>query len=692
MNLRTKMIFAILAVTVMTAILVLVPMLVGTQTLVNKGAQRELEHLEKRFQAALEARFQGALTTASLIASIPEVQEAVANGDRQTLNDLFVPGYGHMRETYGIRQFHFHEPNAHSFFRVNKPEVFGDDLSSFRKTVVEANQKKTTVTGLERGRGGLGLRGISPISYEGRHIGTVELGVELEETFIKALVENSDAHVEFYMLPDKSIENFWSEDASINRTAATLDGDPLLSSEDILAAGDSGIAIQERTIGGVSYSSAAFPVTDFTGQTAAFLHVLVPRSAYLAIAGQMRLIALGAAVVALLAGLILAIFFGSRLTATLTDIIVKMGKLVEGDLDVKFSRKNRQSGEIGKLQDGMVVFRDKVVLEAKRKEEEAARNEAIQNAVVEKLGRGLQRLAAGDLTGRIDEDLGGRYNKLRDDYNETLRSLSDVIGSIIDAASTINDSASAINSSAHDLSRRTENSAATLEETAAALQDLTSSVGSTADGARQADEIGKDAIGKAKHGASIVGETVTAMNEIDTSADEIARIIHVIDDISFQTNLLALNAGVEAARAGEAGRGFAVVASEVRALAQRTTEAAREIGELISSSGDKVKHGVGLVDRTGEALQAIVEAVEGVTDKVSQIAALAGEQAMGLGEINTAVGQLDQVTQQNAAMFEEATAASDTLQVEGQRLRDLVARFDFNAGGMGGFSHAPMVA
>jgi methyl-accepting chemotaxis protein len=352
-----------------------------------------------------------------------------------------------------------------------------------------------------------------------------------------------------------------------------------------------------------------------------------------------------------------------------------MGRLVDGDLNVRFNRQSRQGGEVGQLQDGLVVFRDRVVAEFARREEQAAETAAHQRAVVEVLGQGLRQLANHELTGQITEDLGPHYNALRDDYNETVRSLATLLAEIGAAAELIDASAATIHGSAHDLSQRTESSAATLEESAAALQELTGSVGETAEGARAADGIGQEAIGKAQQGAQIVAQTVTAMTEIDASAERISRIVDVIGDISFQTNLLALNAGVEAARAGEAGRGFAVVAQEVRALAQRTTEAAQEIGALIVASGEKVKQGVGLVDRTGAALTGIVQSVEAVTARVSQIAERAAEQATGVVEINTAVGHLDRMMQQNAAMFQQATAASDTLRAEGRRLRDLVSRF-----------------
>jgi len=298
-----------------------------------------------------------------------------------------------------------------------------------------------------------------------------------------------------------------------------------------------------------------------------------------------------------------------------------------------------------------------------------------QTAVVEALRLGLRKLNLGDLTARIEDPFAGTYEDLRQDFNETVHSMSVAIKDILNSTRKISNDAGSISSTAENLSHRTENTAATLEQAAAALDEITSSLKTTAAGAERADLVVSAAKDKAEGSGKVVVEMVSAMDQIAASSDKITSIIKVIDDIAFQTNLLALNAGVEAARAGEAGRGFAVVASEVRSLAKRSSDAAREINDLIHNSANQVQMGVDLVYKTGEALKEIVGSVSEISDLVSNIAAASREQSANLVEINSSVMQLDHSTQENAARLEETTAASEDLTREARSLVQVVSHF-----------------
>ncbi|EHS51468.1 methyl-accepting chemotaxis sensory transducer with Cache sensor [Rhizobium sp. PDO1-076] len=313
--------------------------------------------------------------------------------------------------------------------------------------------------------------------------------------------------------------------------------------------------------------------------------------------------------------------------------------------------------------------------ERRRSEQERNQSASVQQHVVSALGNGLAQLSQGNLTYRIGDDFPGDYEALKRDFNNALASLEQAIASVNVSVVNIGAGSSEISESAADLSKRTEQQAASLEETAAALNELTEQVHSSADNAGIAANTVSVAVQDAEKSGEVVQRAVTSMQGIAQSSQEISRIIGVIDEIAFQTNLLALNAGVEAARAGEAGKGFAVVAQEVRELAQRSANAAKEIKTLINASGAQVRDGVQLVGQAGETLQKISDQVMQINGLILQISASASEQASGLKEVNSAVNQMDQVTQQNAAMVEETTAASMTLRSEAENLKGLVSRF-----------------
>ncbi|SOU07311.1 methyl-accepting chemotaxis protein [Xanthomonas arboricola pv. fragariae] len=300
---------------------------------------------------------------------------------------------------------------------------------------------------------------------------------------------------------------------------------------------------------------------------------------------------------------------------------------------------------------------------------------ATADANLRSLSTLLQAIAAGDLTARMHGQFNGVFAQMRDDANATTEQLAGIVGRIQQAAGSINSAASDIAAGNQDLSQRTEQQAANLEETAASMEELTSTVRQNAEHARQANQLAIGAAAVASQGGSVVAQVVTTMSGIEVSSKKIADIISVIDGIAFQTNILALNAAVEAARAGEQGRGFAVVASEVRTLAQRSAGAAKEIKQLIDDSVGKVAQGSALVDQAGKTMADIVSSVQRVTDIMGEISAASQEQSAGIEQVNLTVTQMDDATQQNAALVEEATAAARTMEAQAGQLSDAVAIF-----------------
>ena len=318
--------------------------------------------------------------------------------------------------------------------------------------------------------------------------------------------------------------------------------------------------------------------------------------------------------------------------------------------------------------------------EAERVRSEAAAKEQERGLVSASIGTGLEMLARKDLTYRIAQDLPEAYTNLQRNFNHSLEELEHAIQAVMSSTAAIQSGSEEISSAADDLSRRTEQQAASLEQTAAALDEITATVGKTAESTTRAKDIVAAAMANAENSSRIVKRTVSAMGDIEASSQQISQIIGVIDEIAFQTNLLALNAGVEAARAGDAGRGFAVVASEVRALAQRSAGAAKEIKTLISNSSTQVTEGVDLVAQTGKALERILAQVDNINGIVMEISAGAQEQATGLEQVNTAIAQMDRTTQENAAVVEETTTGSMDIADEARRMVELISQFQVRSG------------
>ncbi|MCM2476875.1 HAMP domain-containing protein [Rhizobium sp. CG5] len=379
------------------------------------------------------------------------------------------------------------------------------------------------------------------------------------------------------------------------------------------------------------------------------------------------------------------------LVVPLVQIASSMKRLATGDTAIDIPGVGRKD-EVGQMATAVEVFRQNALNNRKLEEQAAlargeteetrasAQRRAEQEAeqlrfATTTLGEGLKRLASGDISFQLNEPFAGEYESLRQDFNASLAQLGITIGSVLETVNSMDNGTREIADGAQDLSKRTEQQAASLEETAAALDEITVNVGNSSKRTEDARSVAVRANQSAAQSAQVVSHAEEAMGRIEESSQQISNIIGVIDEIAFQTNLLALNAGVEAARAGDAGKGFAVVAQEVRELAQRSANAAKEIKGLIQKSTTEVEGGVKLVRETGVALQTIGDYITQINKHMDSIAVAAKEQSVGLAEVNTAVNQMDQTTQQNAAMVEQSTAASASLAMEAAKLRDLVSQF-----------------
>jgi len=375
----------------------------------------------------------------------------------------------------------------------------------------------------------------------------------------------------------------------------------------------------------------------------------------------------GGMLISLLLAVAILVLLVRQIARPVNAVTHGLTALASGNMAVTSIDADRRD-EVGQLGAALDNLRGRLLAADEAKNAQA-------RLIVDSVGAALSKLAEGDLLSRLDSDLDGPFAAIKRDFNRAADALQAAMAQVSASTGGIIDGASDIRQASDDLSQRTEQQAASLEETAAAMAEITTTVRKTAEQAGLARQMVGQAKDEVQHSGRIMEDAVAAMNGIERASTEISDIISVIDGIAFQTNLLALNAGVEAARAGDAGKGFAVVASEVRALAQRSADAAKDVKARISVSAEQVDAGVGLVNETGQALARIVTRITEINHLVNDIAVSAENQSSGLQQVNIAVGQMDMVTQQNAAMVEQATAAVRSLAGEADELSRQMARF-----------------
>lgn len=650
---------------------------VATEDALNREISGDLALIETDMAAQKKA----ASALALALAGQPDIAGLIETNARDEILERFSGAMPAIISQGGLQLITFSNANGEVVARIHAPDKFGDDMKGRRKTVVQALSTAKLVAGTEPGRTAVSMFASAPVIRDGKAVGVVDVGTGLTNDYFNPLADRIGGEVSVHIMTD----------GALAKQASTSDAS-FLSGEALKTAFDGTPVEQLLTTETGSYLVRTVPFNNFSGAKIGVLEIASDVTSLIEDSQTALLTTVAGTFVVSLLSLIGFFAFARSIGGALGGLTATMSQLAGGDLDASIGGESRPD-EIGAMARAVKVFKDNAVhareleqqgeaqrsqTEAERKriaEQDRIRAEAMAEAT-SGLADGLKQLAAGNLGFQLSQSFADEFESLRADFNQAVMQLKETMASVSEATGAIDSGSREVSHSADDLSKRTEQQAASLEETAAALDQITTNVANSSKRAEEARAVAIQANQNATQSGQVVANAVDAMGKIEQSSKQISSIIGVIDDIAFQTNLLALNAGVEAARAGEAGKGFAVVAQEVRELAQRSATAAKEIKGLIRNSSIEVANGVQLVSQTGQALKTIETYIVTINQHMDAIATSSREQSLGLNEVNTAVNQMDQVTQQNAAMVEEANAAGATLASEASRLRELIYQFD----------------
>ena len=622
----------VLLVVLLTVLLLSFVSLKNMGEVLIEAETRELKSYYNQVISEIGSEGRVAEVMSALIANIPSVQQAFADGDRDTLANMLVPSFKILKANpeYAARQFQFHTPPATSFLRVHKPQKFGDDLSSFRKTVVKTNTDRKPIRGLEKGVAGLGVRGMVPVTHNDKHLGSLEFGMSFGQPFFESYKQKSGIDLALHMVDSSGLKTF----------ASTLPDGLGLSSNALKQGKNSITSVVHHELNEVPYTQIAGPVKDFSGKVIGVLEIAMDRSYYASALANQRNEALMTGLIAILLGVAFSFLLTRTISKPICDVVAALNDIAagEGDLTRRLDESGRDElSRLGRAFNKFVIKIQAVISDVMSSTQTLSASATEMSSVTEETSRGVERQQSG-------------IEQVATAINEMSASVQEVARNTMEAAESANH--------ADDQAKQMQ---VIVDNTVSSVTKL----------ANEVERIG-----------SVINDLQDQTTNIDT-------VLDVIKGIAEQTNLLALNAAIEAARAGEQGRGFAVVADEVRTLASRTQESTQEIQGIIEtlqggarSAVDAMENGRNDANETadqareaGTSLLSITAAIASISEMNTQIAASAREQSSVAEEVNENISTISVQAEVSAEGAQQTKAASEELSRLANHLQSLVSQF-----------------
>ncbi|WP_313554206.1 methyl-accepting chemotaxis protein [Stutzerimonas nitrititolerans] len=603
------------------------------ENLLADAERRELRSIADNVGTAIASESLTAERLSALVASIPEVQQAMAGNDRQRLSELFVPGYQQLAKDYGLSQFQFHKAPATSFLRVHKPAQFGDDLSAIRQTIVETNSRQAPVRGVESGVAGLGIRGLVPVRHEGRHVGSVEFGLSFGQAFFDTFKKRYGVDVGLVLR---------EENGSFKPFATTFQSGTLISDSQRAQAFAGQDVLFQTGADGQPLAILVSAVQDFSGKPLGVLEVAMDRSHYADALADMRNTALIVAGIAIALGLLVAALVARGIVRPIRVAVDAMRDIAAGEGDLTRRLEEHGRNEVAELGQAFNQFAEKV-----------------RRLVSEVAGSTSQVAAAAEEMSAITDEFNRDVAQQRHEIEQVATAMNEMTATVQDVARNAAQAAA----SAQAADREAQQGQQVVHETVSSIESVSVEVEHTA----------------------------SAIQRLEADSQSISAVLEVIRGVAEQTNLLALNAAIEAARAGEQGRGFAVVADEVRTLASRTQQSTLEIQQVIEqlqsgarNAAEVMHRGRAQVDssvlqaqQAGSSLTSITIAVASISDMNTQIASAAEQQSAVSDEISQNVVNINQVADRVTESASQTAQASSQLAHLAVGLQTLVGQFKY---------------